>query len=191
MVQKAQDAKSEHSISGTTYGTARPSTSASAGLGEAGGESSSSTSPTRRERFDATVSGVQDHVLAPHLRSDPSPSKTYQRLAHSLAEFRQQEGEQREERLKDVWQRLTEPRNGKGKEHITSARSVGLAKASGVGTKDSPFTREKAEKLQDIYDNELLYKCGNGKGLAHTRGPKPLIPWKDFYRYAEAKEVGE
>jgi len=191
MVEKAQDAKSEHSISGNTYSTARPSTSASVGLGETGGESSSSTSPTRREIFDATVTGVQDHVLVPHLRSDPPSSKTYQRLAHSLAEFRQQEGEQREARLKEVWQRLTEPRNGKGKEKAALVRPVSPTTASGVGIKDSLFTREKAEKLQDIYDNELLHKCGNGTGSTRTRGPKPLIPWRDFYRYAEAKEVGE
>lgn len=190
MVEKAQDARSEHSISGTSYNPARPSTSASVGLGETGGESSSSGSPSRREIFDATLAGVQDHVLLPHLRSDPSPSKTYQRLAHSLGEFRQQEGEQREARLKEVWWRLTEARHPKGKEHTALVRPVGPTTAGSVSTKGSIFTREKAERLRDIYDDELLHKC-NCNGLTHTRSHKPLIPWKDFYRYAEAKEVGE
>lgn len=186
MVEKAQDAKSEHSISGTSYNPTRPPTSASAGLGETGGQSSTSGSPSRREIFDTTLAGVQDHVLVPHLRSDPPTSK-YRRLAHSLDEFRQQEGEQREPRLKEVWQRLMEARNDKGKKHATSSPVT----AGDVSTKNTIFTREKAEKLQDIYDDELLRKCGNRGGLTQTRGPKPLIPWKDFYRYAEAKEVGE
>ena len=191
MVEKAQDAKSEHSISGTSYNPTRPSTSASAGLGKTGDESSGSRPLSGREVFDATIAGVQDHVLLPHLRSDPSTSKTYHRPAHSLDEFRQQEGERREARLKDVWQRLTTARNGKGKDNAVSARPVSLVTAGGAGTKDTIFTREKAERLRDIYDDELLHKCGNGDGLTNTRGPKPLIPWKDFYRYAEAKEVGE
>jgi hypothetical protein len=137
------------------------------------------------------MAGVQDHVLVPHLRSDPSPSTAYQRLAHSLDEFRQQEGEQREARLKDVWQRLTETRNGKGKEHTTSVGPVNPTTASDIGAKDTIFTREKAERLQDIYDNELADKCGNVRGPPHTRSPKPPISWKDFHRYAEVKEVGE
>jgi len=191
MVGKAQDAKSEHSIPGTSCNTTRPSTSASTGLGETGDEPSSSEPLSGRETFDATVTGVQDHVLVPHLRSDPSPSNTYNRLAHSLDEFRQQEGEQREARLKEVWQRLTAARNGKGKDQAVSVGPVSLVTAGGAGTKDSIFTREKAERLRDIYNDELLHKFGNGNGSTHTRGPKPLIPWKDFHRYAEAKEVGE
>ena len=134
------------------------------------------------------MAGVQDHVLLPPLRSDPPPSKAYRRAAHTLEEFRQQEGEEREARLKDVWQRLTESRNGKRKEQTTSVGPAGPVTSVGIGT---IFTREKAERLQDIYDNELMDKCGNGHGPTRTRGPRPLIPWKDFYRYAEVKEVGE
>lgn len=189
MVEKAQDVTPEHSISGTPYNPMHPSTSTSAGFGKTGGESSSSSPPSKREIFDATMAGVQDHVLVPHLRSDPPTS--YQRLAHSLVEFRRQEGAQREARLKDVWQRLMETRNGKGKEHSVSAGPVGPTTASSIGTKDTIFTKEKAERLQDIYDNELVDRCGNGRSFTHSRGPKPPIPWKDFYRYAEAKEVGE
>lgn len=137
------------------------------------------------------MAGVRDHVLVPRLRSDPSPSKAYQRLAHSLDEFKQQEGERRDARLKDVWRRLTETRNGKGKEHTTSVGPVNPTSPSSAGTKDAISTREEAERLQDIYDNELVDKCGDGHGPTHTRGPRPLIPWKDFYRYAEVKEVGE
>ena len=128
-------------------------------------------------------------MLLPHLRSDLPPSKAYRRVAHTLEEFRRQEGEGREARLRDIWQRLAEVRSGKGKEHTVSVRPVGQTTAG--GTKDPVFTREKAERLQDTYDNELLYKCGSRNGWTRTRGPKPLIPWKDFYRYAEAKEVGE
>ena len=191
MVKKAQDAVSEHSISGSSHSATHPSMSASAGLGEADGEPSSSGSPSGREIFDATVAGVQDHVLVPHLRSDPPLSKTYQRSAHSLDEFRQQEGERREARLKEVWQRLTEARNGKGKERAAAVGPVSQTTAGSIGTTDTIFTREKAERLRDIYDDELQDKCGNGHGSSHTRGPKPPIPWKDFYQYAQAKEVGE
>jgi hypothetical protein len=192
MVEKAQDAKSEHSISGTSYNPAHPSTSSSTGLGETRGEPSTSASPTRREIFDATLAGKRDHVLLPHLRSDPPPSKTYQRLAHSLTDFRQQEGDQREARLREIWLRLTEARSGKGGiARAATITPVGSTTASSAGTEASVFTREKAERLQDIYDDELLHRCGNSPRLAHARGPKPLIPWKVFYRYAEAKEVGE
>lgn len=191
MVKKVQDGESEHSISGTSHNPARPSTSSSAGLDEPRGEPSTSASPTRREIFDAALTGERDHVLLPHLRSDHSSSKTYRRLAHSLDEFRQQEGGQREARLKEIWLKLSDAKNGKGKAPTASVGHVGQTAASGVGTEASIFTREKAERLQDIYDNELLHRCGNGHRLTQTRGPKPLIPWKDFYRYAEAKEVGE
>ena len=191
MVEKAQDVTSEHSIPGTPYSPTRSSTSTSTGFGGTGGESSSSGSPSKREIFNATMAGAQDHVLVPHLRSDPPPSKSYQRLAHSLDEFRQQEGEQREPRLKDVWQKLMETRNGKGKEHNVSTGPVGPKTATDVSTKGTILTKEKAERLQDIYDNELADRCGNGRGFVRTHGPKPPIPWKDFYRYAEAKEAGE
>ena len=189
MVEKAQDVTSEHSNSGTSSNPTHPSTSASAG--SAGGEPPSSGSSSRREVFDATVAGVQDHVLLPPLRSDPSPSKTYRPAAHTLDEFRRQEGAGREARLKDIWQRLTETRNGKGKGQTTSLGPVGPATSVGIGAKNTIFTKEKAERLQDIYDNELEDKCGNGRGPTRTRGPRPLIPWKDFYRYAQVKEVGE
>lgn len=191
MVEKSQDAKSEHSISGTSYNPARTPTSSSAGLGETRGEPSSSPSPTRREIFDATLAGERGHAPIPHLRSDPPPSKAYRRLAHSLGEFRRQEGDQREVRLKEIWLRLTQARSGKANAQTATVRTVGSTTASSVGADASLLTREKAEKLQDIYDNELLHRCGNSYPLTHTRGPKPLIPWKVFYRYAEAKEVGE
>ena len=191
MVEKAQDVKSEHSNSETLRRPTHPSTSTSAGLGKTDGEPSSPTPPSRREVFDATVAGVQDHVLLPHLRSDPSASKTYRRVAHTLEEFRRQEGEEREARLKDIWQRLTETRNGKGKAQTTSVGPVGPATSVGIGMKNTIFTREKAERLQDIYDNELEDKCGKGRSPTRTRGPRPLIPWKDFCRYAEVKEAGE
>lgn len=189
MREKAQDAKSEHSISGTSYNSMGPSTSSSVGLGETTGGPSSSTSPSRREVFDDTFAGARDRVLLPHLRSDPPPSKTYRRLAHSLDEFRQQEGDQREARLKEVWQRLMDARNGKGKKSIASVRPSGPTTTKGVVMNASAFTREMAERLQDIYDNELLHKCGNNLRSASTQDPKPSIPWKDFYRYAQTKEV--
>lgn len=97
----------------------------------------------------------------------------------------------REVRLKEIWLRLSEARNSKSKAHTASVRSVGPTTDSSVGAEASLFTREKAERLQDIYDNELLQRCGDGRRLTHSRGPRPLIPWRDFYRYAEAKEVGE
>lgn len=191
MVEKPQDAESERSILGTSCNPAHPSTSPSAGLGKPRDEPATSASPTRREIFDATLSGERDHLLLPHLRSDPPSPKTYQRAAHSLEEFRRQEEDQREARLKDIWLRLTEARNGKGKAYPTSANTAGSTMVSSIDKEASIFTREKAEKLQEIYDDELLHRCGNDHRLTHTHGPKPSIPWKDFYRYAEAKEVGE
>lgn len=190
MVEKAQDAKSEHSISGTSHSPARPSTSSSVGLGETKGEPSTSAHPSRREVFDATLAGGRDHVLLPRLRSDPPPSKAYRRPAHSLNEFRRQEGDYREARLKEIWQRLTEERNGQSKERTALVRPPSQTKTTGGGTEASIFTREKAERLRDIYDVELLHKCGNDQRSTPAHGPKPPIPWKDFYRYAEAKEVG-
>jgi len=191
MVEKAQDVTSEHSNSGTPCGPKHPSTSASVGLEKTDGKPSNPGPPSRREIFDATVAGVQDHVLLPHLRSEPSTSRAYRRAAHTLEEFRRQEGEEREARLKDIWERLTVTRNGKGKIQTTSVGPVGPATSVGIGMKNTIFTREKAERLQDIYDNELEDKCGKGRGPTRTRGTRPLIPWKDFYRYAEVKEAGE
>ena len=190
MVKNVQGAKSEHSVSGPSYNPTRQPTSSSVGLDETR-DDSSSASLSRREIFDATLAGKREHALLPPLRSDPPASKTYRRLAHSLEEFRQQEGGQREVRLKEVWQRLAEARGGKGKERASSVRLPDPTITGDVSTEAPIFTREKAERLQDLYDHELSHKCGNGNCSNHTHAPRPPIPWKDFHRYAEAKEVGE
>ena len=48
------------------------------------------------------------------------------------------------------------------------------------------LTPEKAEALKHIYDEELLETC-MGHAPGDLGGP---VKWKEFVRYAEAKEVG-
>lgn len=134
----------------------------------------------RKEIFEDTLSGAQDQHRLPLLRSDP---QSHQRLAHTLAEFRAQEGEKREERLREVWKRLPTVDS-------EQTRRVGEVETD---RQDASLTREKAEELQGIYQSELFGRCRNGDGAAvsgSSSADGPPISWKEFYKYAEAKEVG-
>jgi len=134
---------------------------------------------SRKEIYEDTLSGAQDQHRLPLLRSDPH---NHERLAHTLAEFRAQEGGRREERLREVWKRLPTVDS-------EQARRAGEVEADRL---DALLTREKAKELQEMYESELVGRCRNGNGLAasgSSSGDEPPISWKEFYKYAEAKEV--
>lgn len=123
--------------------------------------------PTGRQIFEATLSGAQDRPWIPRLRGDPP---AYVPLPHTLAEFRKQEGRAyRKKRLRALWERLpTDPvvKEGKGEEDKPGP---------------SGLTRERAQRLENIYEQELYGTCGGKPGRPE---------WKEFVKYAESKEVG-
>lgn len=138
--------------------------------------------PSKKEIYENTLSGTHDQRRFPLLRSD---SHSHQRLAHSLSDFKAQEGAQREERLKEVWKRLP---------NILATTSSGSGNIT-VSSKDgaTTLTQEKANELKEMYQNELLGRCrhdADAPATSGTSGSAPPISWKNFYKYAEAKEVG-
>lgn len=132
--------------------------------------------PSKRELFDATLSGAQDPPYIPRLRSD---LPTYRPVPHSLQEFRDQEGhEARERRLRELWSRLPQ-RSGS-----LDADDERFAETYAVKA-DGALTPETARKLQEMYDNELRSRCG-----AHTSGfLHRKTSWREFRKYADMKEA--
>ena len=135
--------------------------------------------PTRREVFEASLAGAQTRPFIPRLRSDPPP---YQPLPHSLVEFRVQEGrENREHRLKQLWYSL--PKKQK-LEHDESEDEKVAKECSVEG--DHTLTAESAQRLEEMYQDELVSRCRKDTaGFLHRN-----ISWLEFQKYAEAKETG-
>ena len=135
--------------------------------------------PTRREVFEASFSGAQTRPFIPRLRSDP-PS--YQPLPHNLVEFREQEGqESRTSRLRQLW--LTLPKDVRI--NHAEAEDEQVAREFAVDG-DQSLTRERAERLQEMYQDELFSRCRtHTTELLHRN-----IGWVEFEKYAEAKEAG-
>ncbi|TFK55973.1 mitochondrial carrier [Heliocybe sulcata] len=130
--------------------------------------------PSKREIYEASLSGAQERPYIPRLRSDPP---AYHPLPHSLLEFRQQEGaEERERWLRELWRRLPKQRQGNIDDEAIS-RAIPVMD-------DTSLTRERAKKLQEMYEDELVGSC-NSSGLGLTRH----IGWREFKRYAEQKEA--
>ncbi|GLB33870.1 putative mitochondrial carrier (TC 2.A.29) family protein [Lyophyllum shimeji] len=130
---------------------------------------------TRRELFDASLTGAIERPPIPRLRSDPSPHYS---PPHTLQEFREREGRiHRKQRLQDLWRRLPQraPRDRERKDTECAADAVA----------DDGLTHAKAEKLWAMYGEELLGHCGASPSASMTRE----IPWRKFKEYAEAKEV--
>lgn len=132
--------------------------------------------PSNRSLFEATYSGAQSHIpFIPRLRSDPPP---HEPIPHSLVEFRIQEGRAaRKRRLQELWNRL--PKS-------TYHAVVEEAKAKAILAEDvESLTSEKAVKLKEMYEDELMGRCGGGASSSTKQ-----IGWKEFKKYAEDKEVG-
>jgi solute carrier family 25 phosphate transporter 23/24/25/41 len=129
---------------------------------------------SKRDTYEATVSGAQTTPLLPHLRSDPPP---YRPIPHTLEDFRSLEGRaERKTRLRELWDRLPQPQ-------YHGAKQEALAKTLPM----TGLTPEAAEKLKEMYDEELLGRCG---GATAEDPGSHRIGWRAFVKYAEAKEAG-
>lgn len=135
------------------------------------------TAPARREIYEGSFSGAQERPWIPALRSDPI---SYKPLPHSLVEFRELEGRQRrKERLRDLWKRLpTAPLLLADHEHHENPKA-------GKSKSGEPLTLARAKELEKDYERELMGRCHGNMGSLRKH-----IGWKEFKRYAEAKEVG-
>lgn len=109
----------------------------------------------------------------PAVPDGPHPT-SHRLIPHTLDEFRLFEGKAREARLQALWNRLPRLRGPE-----TSPKTLPMVGAE-------KLTPETAEKLKEMYDNELLGRCGGYK----TGSPAHPIGWKAFKAYAETKEVG-
>ena len=136
--------------------------------------------PSKRELYEACLTGAQDRPYIPRLRSDP-PS--YQHIPHSLQEFRAQEGpDARDRRLRDLWSRLPQR-----SAHHEDDESAQLTAPDGPAVlADGALTAETAKGMQAMYEAELRSRCGvHTSGFLH-RG----VSWSEFRKYADAKEAG-
>ena len=133
--------------------------------------------PSAREIFDETLSGARPQPFFPPLRSDPL---LFQPIPHSLREFRAQEGkDQRRKRLRTLWNRLPK------REAVGAVDDEAVAHAYPV-RRDGDLTPESARQLGEMYEDELLGRCG-----VHGRGPfSTRVSWPEFEKYADAKEAG-
>ena len=161
-------------------------------------EADAGPSRSRHGLFDDVLSGKQQlRPFIPRLRSDPAP---FHPLARSLDEFRREEGEDREKRLRALWKKIPHPTRAK---HAESGAN-GNERGSGQATQDERFdaavtkwepanarmhniTKERAEYLTRIYHDELLKECALENGM----DPTVPVSWSDFKAYADYKEAGQ
>ncbi|KAI0677578.1 mitochondrial carrier [Trametes maxima] len=147
--------------------------------------------PSARQLFDETQSGARPRPFLPRLRSDPP---AYQPIPHSLREFRAQEGaDRRQRRLRELWQRLPKRSSGDGGDGAGAVaggsgggqeHDEAVARAYPVHS-DGDLSAESARQLGEMYEDELLGRCG-----APTRGPfSRRVSWAEFEKYADAKET--
>jgi hypothetical protein len=139
---------------------------------------------SRREIFETSFPGARewDGLRVPLLRSDV---QHYEGLARSLPEFRMQEGDKREERLRRLWKRLPQFETALDGETVRKDR---------VEDDVSVFkSREEARELKKTYEDELVGKCRDSEkpqAQATGSGSSSSVSWNQFCKYAEAKEVG-
>ncbi|KAH9951624.1 mitochondrial carrier [Amylocystis lapponica] len=133
-------------------------------------------SGSARQVYEASLSGVQSRPYLPRLRSDPP---AYHPIPRSLVEFRAQEREEdKEKRLRQLWSRLP------NRNHPPHTGGETLARGSPVKD-DGSLTAEGAKQLEEMYEVELLGRCGG-----NTEGfPTRNISWEEFVKYTEAKEA--
>lgn len=135
---------------------------------------SNNESPCGRDIYEGSLSGAQDRPFIPRLRSDP-PS--FHPLSRTLEDFRSSEGQdEREQRLRALFKKL--PRRRK---HAGNTRPAGAVPSS--STEILSLTKEKAERLTEIYEEELRKRCAEES--------VETISWSEFKRYADNKEAGK
>ncbi|KAI0719597.1 mitochondrial carrier [Cerioporus squamosus] len=132
--------------------------------------------PSARQIFEETLSGARPPPFIPRLRSDPPP---FPSIPHSLYEYREQEGQdERRKRLRALWHKLPK------RDAFNGVDEEAVARAYPVKT-DGDLTAESARQLDEMYEDELLGRCG-----VHTRGPfSTSVSWPEFEKYADAKET--
>ncbi|KAH8113244.1 mitochondrial carrier [Phellopilus nigrolimitatus] len=128
-----------------------------------------------REIYEGSMSGAQDRPFIPRLRSDLPLIRP---LPRSLDNFREEEGsENREKRLHGLWKKIPHPHRER---LLREQDSI----SHWVPVNDHvSLTRERAENLTKMYEDELLRECAEE---GDTSGP---VTWKDFRKYADYKEA--
>ncbi|GBE79699.1 Calcium-binding mitochondrial carrier SAL1 [Sparassis crispa] len=136
----------------------------------------SSSHSSARDVYEASLSGAQDRPFLPRLRSDPPINPP---ICHSLREFRARETpEEKEKRLRKLWRRLPEWNRPRGLDDEAVATAYPVQEGGSL-------TAESAKRLEEMYDDELLGRCGgHTAGFLHRN-----ISWRDFEKYADAKEA--
>ena len=126
--------------------------------------------PSRRQTFENTLSGVQPPPLLPPLKGDPVPNPP---LPPTLENFRNSEGKQaRDARLRALWRALP----AKNTTTTTTTKHT-------TSKHDASPEAERAQKMRDIYQHELLSRMGRPNG-----DTKP-VDWAEFLKYANEKEA--
>jgi solute carrier family 25 (mitochondrial phosphate transporter), member 23/24/25/41 len=132
--------------------------------------------PSRKEFFEATLSGAAQRPPLPPLRHDRTNAE--QIIPHSLKDYRALESAQhREARLRALWRQLPSMQN-----HTIRPED---AKGEYPVFEHPDLTPERAEELRRIYVEELLRDMDSAGGSSSNRS----VDWETFRSYADQKEA--
>ncbi|EJU05998.1 mitochondrial carrier [Dacryopinax primogenitus] len=128
---------------------------------------------SKRDVFDATYAGSITRPLLPPLRSD---SRTKRNPPRSLRDYQGSETEhERKARLRALW--LSLPQN-------VTDHNPKVDTQEGHSAAYQPLTKERAQRLRDLYESELARECNGHQWLFQGA----VVDWEGFLKYAESKE---
>ncbi|KAF8759839.1 mitochondrial carrier family [Rhizoctonia solani] len=127
--------------------------------------------------FEATLNGTADRPFIPPLRCDPSPYN----IPARLEDYRSAEGNDREKRLRRLWEQLP-PTSHSQKDGTRTVMPIALAHVDDL-------TPERATQLRKMYDDELLGRCRHPTSVRDVDPHALEVDWSGFISYANAKEA--
>ncbi|ELU37788.1 carrier protein [Rhizoctonia solani AG-1 IA] len=127
--------------------------------------------------FEATLNGTADRPFIPPLRCDPSPYN----IPARLEDYRSAEGNDREKRLRRLWEQLP-PTSHSQKDGTRTVMPIALAHVDDL-------TPERATQLRKMYDDELLGRCRHPTSVRDVDPHALEVDWSGFISYANAKEL--
>jgi hypothetical protein len=131
--------------------------------------------PSRREIFNATVSGAIERPPLPPLHADGKHMST-RTIPHSLDDYKVQEGsQQREARFRNLWQQLPQLHSQTILPASTKLQIPVLA--------NMDISAREAEELRHLYVQELLHICESSGGSSSHH-----VDWETFRAYIVQKE---
>lgn len=105
---------------------------------------------SNKDTFDNTLKGSQDVPLLPPRRNDAPQAPP---RASTLKKFREQEDPTREDRLRALWKSLPATSPEIGGQNVKGNAPILISQEA----------TERAEKMRQLYNQELMGRQGDGK----------------------------